>query len=251
MNLLKSILSLLLPETCPVCGMSGNIECGICKDCLKEWNEETLVCCPVCGHDIRRCVCGCGFTRHTGTIIGSRPFISLTFYLGSGKGDGRVTEKMLFALKDNGELSDFFAFRIANAVKYVFADAKVPLEGWIITYPPRSAENRKARGFDQCGEITSKIGKILNLEVRETFTRLSGEEAKTLGRDERLTLAEETLVPIKENIKDGGKYILFDDIITSGATVETAARHLRFYGAAEVFPVSIARTAASAAPGRK
>ena len=66
-------------------------------------------------------------------------------------------------------------------------------------------------------------------------------EQKELDRLGRLSNAENTLIPIPGRIPTGGKILLLDDVITSGATVSTAMRHLYFHGALAVFPIAIAK----------
>ena len=97
-------------------------------------------------------------------------------------------------------------------------------------------------GLDQSEEVTKYMAKRLGIPCRRTFVKLEGEEQKLLTMEERLVNASDTLVPRQKVIRKGGKYLLFDDIITSGATVMAASWHLYANGAAEVFPISIART---------
>lgn len=159
---------------------------------------------------------------------------------------------MILSLKDRGAFGDYFATMLAREIKSLFERGGGDLTEWIITYPPRSAEKYSEKGFDQSEEIARKIAKKLGVKFSTTFSRTNhGSEQKNLCATDRFSNAETSLVPIRERIRKGGKYIVFDDIITTGATIETMSKHLYFLGAEAVFPVSIARTFNSSDKKRK
>ena len=87
-----------------------------------------------------------------------------------------------------------------------------------------------------------QISKKLGIAYASVFERTDGEEQKSLGAQDRAVNADATLRIRKDLVKQGGKYIVFDDIITTGSTISTAARHLYFCGASEVFPAAIAKS---------
>ncbi len=182
--------------------------------------------------------------RHTSTLIGGYSYCVLTFYksFGSYGASERITEKMIFALKERGEYADFFADEISRELKRLFARADMDISEWIITYPPRSLVKLRQYGFDQCELVVKRISEKLGIPYVGLFERIDGEEQKSLGAQDRALNADATLKIKKELVKKGGKYIVFDDIITSGSTMSTAARNLYFCGAAEVFPAAIAKS---------
>lgn len=200
--------------------------------------------CPKCGNTADKCQCVTDSDPDFGrkTEIGGKRVLSLTFYLNSyRRGDGRVTERMIFALKENGVLFDFFADIVADAIKRLYDSAGQDISDWILTYPPRSTSKLIDIGYDQCGEIVKRVSERLGITWAETLKREGGTEQKQLNSETRVKNADKTLILIRENVVQGGKYILFDDILTTGATIASAERNLYFGGAAEVFPVTIAK----------
>ena len=240
---MKKGLDLLCPPVCTYCGkkISGTIE--LCADCAAKYFKERHVACPKCGQTVEFCNCDCDFPHISRTTVGGKTHLSLTFYTGSQEAydENRITERMILSLKDKGHYAKFFAHELSEEVERLFEHSEYTLDDWILTYPPRSVHNFVKYGLDQSEEVTRHMAHRLGIPCRRTFTKTEGNEQKTLSAKERMANAAETLVPRKHAIVKGGKYLLFDDIITSGATVMAAARHLYFCGAAEVFPISIAR----------
>ena len=243
MGFLQRIINLLIPSNCTICKRATNGS-QICEECSDKFIKETFLTCGECFKSASKCMCRTDLTTHTKTTILDRKFISLSFYKSKClQSDERITESMIFALKDQGAFADYFATLLSREIKSLFERADINLDEWLITYPPRSIEKFSEKGFDQSEEIARKIAKKLGIKFSKTFTRADfGEVQKNLSAKERHSNAEESLIPIREKILEGGKYIIFDDIITTGATLETMAKHLYFFGAESVFPVSIART---------
>lgn len=241
MGILSALRNVLFPESCRSCGKSCQTE-ELCASCIEQYHAEAEECCPRCGEQVMVCTCGTQFALHTGTRVGAYPCLALTFYKSRqnyGMSD-RLTEKMLYSLKSHGTYARFFADELAEALVKLFAENGENPAEWSITYLPRSTEKMLSCGFDQSRETARLLAQKLRIPMVVLFARECGLEQKKLNRTERLANAEDSLVLIKKP-EAGGKYLLLDDIITTGATMETAAKHLRFCGAGAVFPVVIAR----------
>lgn len=245
MNFMQNVYNLLFPSCCLYCGNKAEVSHALCRNCYSVYIKESFEHCPKCGNTVKNCSCGCDFTSLTRTSIGDRQFISLCFYISrsnSTEAEQRQTENMILRFKQRGEFTDFFANELASELRKQFSKAKLELSEWILTYPPRNADNLEKFGFDQCEEMVKKLSSILDIPYRKTIYRISGDEQKNLNMAERLENAENSLAIIKDSVHEGDKFILFDDIITSGATISTSTRNLYFNGARAVFPISIART---------
>lgn len=245
MSILETITDILFPPTCAFCGKKADIYRTLCRDCYAGFVREKVEKCPICGKMALACLCGCDFTRHTRTKIADRQFLTLTFYMSRRTADTdekRMTERMIFSLKDKCSFTEFFAAEMTREINKLFGRSSEDIAEWTVTYAPRNEENLVKYGFDQSEETARKIAKKLGIPCVRTVLRDAGDVQKTLNAEERLTNAEDSIYADTRKIVSGGKYLLFDDIITSGATMATASRMLYFYGAAEVFPISIART---------
>ena len=112
---------------------------------------------------------------------------------------------------------------------------------WILTYAPRSVKGFTDYGFDQCEEIVRQMGKTLHIPVRQMLVRVSGEEQKRMeSADRRIGNIAGAFAPVR--VPAGCRVLLFDDIITTGATMREAGRVLAEAGAAAVFPIAFAKT---------
>ncbi|MBO7405838.1 MAG: ComF family protein [Clostridia bacterium] len=240
------LLSLLFPRVCALCG-SPSPDGELCADCRRTYAAGTFLRCPNCGKTADRCQCGADFAASQPARLADRAFLALNFYipadrLGEEYAD-RVTERMILALKSRGTYADFFAGECARQIGRLLAEAGEQPEDWILTYAPRSPEKFAECGFDQSEEVARRAAKILGCSFARTLARASSStEQKTLGASERRENARQGLIPRRRSIREGGKYLLFDDIITTGSTITAAAALLYEGGAATVFPVALART---------
>jgi len=240
MGVFAFLVNLLFPPKCPVCGKPAD-QSGLCEDCRGKYLRELFEKCPVCGKSPSECTCGAGFLSHTRTSLGGTGYCALCWYRTDG-GDDRVTERMIYQLKNRGLLADFFAAELSRCLKSLMEREGERPEEWIVTYTPRSTEKYMEFGVDQSEEIGRRLAKQLGCGFRRLFDRDEGEEQKKLNAAERLENAEKSLLIREDQVVPGGKYLLLDDIITSGATMETAAKLLYFHGAGAVYPVAAART---------
>ena len=239
------LLSLLFPRVCSLCG-GPSPDGELCADCRRKYAAGTFLRCPRCRQTADRCLCGTEFTESTRTTLAHRPFLALNFYIPAKRGgedDDRVTERMILDLKSRGSYADFFAGECARQIGRLLDEAGERREDWILTFAPRSPEKFAECGFDQGEEVGRRIAERLGIPFERTLARTShSSEQKTLGAEERRENAQEGLIPRRRSIRAGGRYLLFDDIITTGSTVRTAAELLYECGAEAVFPVALART---------
>lgn len=244
MRIAEKILDILYPPVCLLCGGRGEICRCLCKECYGKYVSESFLHCDKCGQTARNCTCPGEYELHTRKKISGKSAVVLTFFVNSKHRENtdRVTEKMIFALKSKGSFSDFFADELCRTIKSEFSKSEEDISEWTITYAPRSIEKFYEFGVDQGEELARCLAKRLHIKHQKLFLRSASEEQKNLSATERKVNASESMVPIKRGIKKGGKYLIVDDIITTGSTVSAAARYLYYYGAAAVFPVAIART---------
>ena len=239
MNIFQKIIDILLPPNCKICGNSSKSGDELCTDCHELFVREAFLRCPRCERAADNCLCSSGFAKHIKTEICGKRYSVLTFY--NKNVSDRITEKMIFRLKDRCDFSGFFAKELARNVATLFEKENEDLSEWTVTYIPRSIGKFSEKGFDQGEEVAKRLAKLLKVKFQKTFVRTcSGTVQKSLNAGDRKTNAEESIIPIRKKI-DGDKYILFDDIITTGATMETAIKHLYFCGAEAVFPIAIAK----------
>jgi ComF family protein len=124
------------------------------------------------------------------------------------------------------------------------ASAWLREESWDMVIPvPLHPAKRRERGFNQAERLAAFFGDFSGVEMNTTaLLRVKSTQTQT-----RLTQAERTANVRKafhcapDTKLNGKKIILIDDVMTTGATTNAAARALRRAGAAEVFVWTVAR----------
>lgn len=123
-------------------------------------------------------------------------------------------------------------------------------EDWLLPIP-LSAERLQARGFNQAWELCASLARQTHtlarsdarLLLRVRHTRPQSQ----LKRQERLANVKGAFQvdPLRAAEVRGRRVVLVDDVMTSGASLYTAAQALRDAGAAHITAVVLARTAAA------
>ncbi|MEO5842719.1 MAG: phosphoribosyltransferase family protein [Acidimicrobiales bacterium] len=117
--------------------------------------------------------------------------------------------------------------------------AVLEVEADVVTWVPTTGARRRARGFDQAELLARAVGRGIGVPVRSLLYRVDG-QAQT-GRDAQARrIGPEFSVRRRRPI--GASVVLIDDIGTTGATLEAAARVLAGAGWAEIHARTVAWT---------
>lgn len=108
-----------------------------------------------------------------------------------------------------------------------------------VTWVPTTARRRRERGFDQAQLLAVAVATELGMACRASLRRLDTTHQVGRGRLERL--AGPTLVA--RSAGAGARWLVVDDVVTTGATMTSAATALLDAGAASVVGAALARTA--------
>lgn len=190
--------------------------------------------CPICGeiyagHEARLICPGCRERRP--------PWNKIYFH---GTYEGLLRE-LILRLKFGGELHLARGLALLLCTHPELAGAARDYD--LIIPVPLHPKRLVGRGFNQSGEIAARIGKALDIPVAHALARtvFTGHQVG-LSRRERVRNLRGVFAA-KTNL--GGKRILLlDDVMTTGATMASAARSLLNGGAAVVDALVPARTRA-------
>ena len=108
---------------------------------------------------------------------------------------------------------------------------------------PLSRERLRERGYNQahilaCALDASKVVHGVLLRVRDTPAQ------RTLPRSERLRAVQDAFAvdPLQVHHVQGKRVVLIDDVMTSGASLHSAAKVVHQAGAAHITALVLART---------
>lgn len=126
---------------------------------------------------------------------------------------------------------------------FQLVDNPPALFGFSLMPVPLEKRRLKWRGFNQAEEIAKELSSawqipLLQEVLAKTKTTLAQAELSDFERQENIKNA---FVCQKPELVQNKKLLLVDDVYTSGATMEEAARILKQAGAKEVWGVTVAR----------
>lgn len=194
---------MLLPHRCPVCEQPGAAPCAAC------WG------------DLRPAPAGAPVPP------GLDACRSLLRYDGAGR-------ELLARLKYRNGRSAVGWLAAAMATLVVGADFDV------VTWAPTTDDRRRARGFDQAEVLARPLARQLGRPCRPLLVRRRGPPQTGRSRAERRL--GPVFAPRAPNGAADLRVLLVDDVLTSGATLTSAAGALRACGATGVAAVTAGRT---------
>lgn len=141
----------------------------------------------------------------------------------------------------------FFAALLLKTPGVPQAFAGLNAHDWVIALP-LSAERLQTRGFNQAWELASALARQSQTPARSDARLLlrvkHTRPQSQLKREARLTNVQGAfqLDPLRVAEVAGRRVVLVDDVMTSGASLFTAAQALRDAGAVHITGVVLART---------
>jgi ComF family protein len=235
--LLKSLADFVYPPICYGCDTEVD-EGLVCESCRLALFTHELAACPKCHRPCTRTAETCGqcetpfsLSRVRALGLYAPPFDKLVqAFKYSGKTKvGELLGRALAALVEQDEV-----LSAADAV------CPVPL------HPSRLRE----RGFNQSLLLAAAISMSNHIPLVECLTRIRNTPTQTrkTKREDRLKNLERAFRIRPDANLAGKRVLLVDDVMTTGATLDQAARELLKGGAASVLGAVVAAAHAGGSP---
>ncbi|HIJ60228.1 MAG TPA: ComF family protein [Nitrospirae bacterium] len=228
--MISFLINQLFPEICPICKrQSDSISTSpICPDCWKGISLYKGTRCKVCGKPHVS-----SYAETCSNCIIVRPFYTQTLYYGLYEG---VLKEALHLLKYNS------IKRLADSLSNLMTEILENVDAHILISIPLHKKRLLQREFNQSAVMGYKIAKRLSIEFDAYgIKRVVNNPPQSLKKVKDRIENVKNIFVVNIDVRDK-KIILFDDIITTGSTMNEAARVLIKNGAKEVYAAAIART---------
>lgn len=220
---------------CIGCG-SQTLSVPLCKNCqnkLVNYVPFNAGCrCTKCGKELVSEIEICRECRENETQRTLDGMFPLHMY--------RLWKKdLMFAWKSQGArtISPVFA-SVLNKAICDLKNEKIISFDYIVPVPPRPGKIRKV-GWDQVDELCRILNRNYGYEIEYPLERMSSREQKTLNKEQRKGSLG-AVYRMKDDFSlKGKKFLLLDDVSTTGATLDKCSRILKKNGAEEVYGLSL------------
>ncbi len=208
-TIVERVLSIVAPHPCFGCGKIGSVLCQYCKYNI---TSEPFVGCFVCSSPSQNGIC----LEHISPI-------SRCFVVSHRSG-------VLKALIDGLKFQHVKAAAYSAALLLHESLPQFPSDTLIVPIPTVRGHVRE-RGYDQVLLIARHFAKLRSLAIAPLLLRQNKATQHLLNRDNRFKEAQNAFT-VNTNKLDGVvgvPLLILDDIITSGATISSAAHQLCNY----------------------
>lgn len=208
---LEYLTKLLTITSCYLCQSEGDIVCSACV-------QATLL------PDDKRCYICNKITKNTGRCSTCRSNLKSIWWLSSYQKDVKEIIKQM-KYQRRRDYARTFGVRLAETVSFLAEDT-------VIIPVPTAASRVRIRGFDQAKLMAKSLAKQLDLPYLDLLERKNQVDLIGKTRRQRIDLMKDSF-GLKRDIQ-AENVLLVDDVITTGATLESTARLLRDYGVKHV-----------------
>lgn len=221
--IIRQLIIAFYPNKCAGCGRIIPEDDGFCDFCFEMLPKVNLdKFCTQCSSAKKDCYCKFR-TFHFEAAVA--PYFN----------EGPARKAMYaFKFRRSEYLADFFAKKMAIAVKNAFYDAKIDA----VAYVPIRMRNQLKRGYNQSYELAARIADNLGIRLLDKAINCRAKK-----RPQHKTKLKDRFSNVRDvftsNITlKGGTILLVDDIKTSGATLDECAKVLLRAGADRVYCVT-------------
>jgi len=138
----------------------------------------------------------------------------------------------VYKYEHDRSLANFFATQLQSSLTNHKFD--------VLTFMPTTGRRQRMRGFNQAELLCREISRGLYIKPQQTLIRTRHKPQVGASKEQRVSSVEGNFYPISHKIRHK-KILLVDDVVTTGATINEAARTLKEAGALSVWVLVIAR----------
>lgn len=212
MSLLDAIVASFAPYDCLGCGHEGGLLCEGCRGLFDQIPSRCYRCKKLSLDSTTCRSCRSSSKLHSVQVV--------TLY-------DYIAKDLVWQLK----------FRGAQAAAKEMAKLMLPLAmapEAVLVHLPTATSRIRQRGYDQARLITRELSMRSGLPCRNLLARVGQHHQVGASREQRTTQLKNAFRITNPKAVQNAHIILVDDVLTTGATVEAAAKTLRAAGAKRV-----------------
>ena len=235
-SIFHSVANFFFPPHCVCCNELLQNPNALCPDCLKKFSIEKKRECAHCLKVIQLCEC----PPKVSASRGMSRLYKVFSYIPSR--DDLVANQLIYSIK-NRHLH-YTARFLAEELYDTILLHGLNLNGYEITYIPASKKRMVELGYNQSALVAKQLSSMLEIAVSPVLKRTKETKAqKELAGEKRIENTK-GLFAVRKNMNlHGRKFVLLDDVCTTGSTLLSAGKALKEAGAAQVIYLSISATA--------
>lgn len=203
---------------------------GLCRYCRLALPGARRPRCPRCGKGLPQAGAACAACRQAGFAFDAAWVLA---------DYAPPLDHLITALKFHGDmaLADALGRELARSLR------RMPDPPALLVPVPLSAARLRERGYDQAARIAGALGRASGLAVRARLRRVRATVPQSgLQAPARMDNVRDAFEAPASAASLPAHVALVDDVMTTGATLDAAARALRSAGAARVSVIVAART---------
>ena len=222
---IKKIWDWLCPRFCLRCGREGNLWCSSCEECFVL--SMVRPSCPFCGQgDLPRVCPDCRGQVYLDGVVALASYADPTVR-------AAITTWKYHGDEQAGELLARFVAKAGSQLAFLG-------EGWMVCAVPLHISRERARGFNQADKIAAAAAGVGGWRHEKLLRRCRRTAAQaTQASGGRAVGSLDGIFKCIGHVPE--KVLLCDDVFTSGATMDAAARELKEHGAKEVWGLVMAK----------
>ncbi len=221
LDFIDTLISYVAPHECLACGTEGQVLCSYCRQFLPDMPPG----CYKCGAESASyAVC-----ETCNEASGLQNVWVRTPYEGFAQ---ELVQRLKFERAYS--VSTTIAVSLLDSFAYL-----LPVGAVIVPIPTASSRVR-ARGYDQSVLIAKAFAKRVKLPYSTALSRI-GQHRQTGNKRTHRLMQLEQVFEVKNHTLKNKPIILIDDVLTTGATIESAASALRKAGFEHISAMTFAR----------
>lgn len=211
--IIDALLAKIAPYECLGCNIEGRL---LCHDCSQSLQQLPARCyrCQRLSKNYRVCTT---CQKHSSLYS----VIPCTIYAG-------IAKELVWRLKFSGAQS------AAREIAQLMSGALSDLRGVTIVPVPTASSRARRRAYDQAVLLARAIAHLSRSTYAPCLRRLGQAAQVGANREQRNKQLREAFRVTNANSIQGTHILLIDDVLTTGATLEAAAKILKAAGASRV-----------------